>query len=42
MVDVFAAANVDTLTHCVHNRWQAMYDSRLVEVAGELIPEKPS
>ena len=40
MVDVFAAANVDTLTHCVHSRWQAMYDSRLVEVAGELTPEE--
>jgi len=39
MVDVFAAANVDTLTHCVHCRWQAFYDSEVVELAGDLAPE---
>jgi len=31
--------NVDTLTHCVHCRWQAIYDSKVVEVAGDLTPE---
>ena len=39
MVDIFAAANVDTLTQCVHCRWQATYDSKVVEVAGDLTPE---
>ena len=39
MVDVFAEANVDTLNHCCHCRWQAIYDSKVVEVAGELTPE---
>ncbi len=39
MVDVFAMANVDTLTYCAHCRWQAAYDSKVVEVAGDLVPE---
>lgn len=30
---------MDTLTHCVHCRWQAIYDSKVVEVAGDLTPE---
>ena len=39
MVDIFARANIDTLTQCVHCRWQAYYDSSVVEVAGDLTPE---
>ena len=39
MVHIFARANVDTLTQCVHCRWQAFYDSKVVEVAGDLTPE---
>ena len=30
---------MDTLTHCVHCRWQAIYDSKVVEVTGDLTPE---
>ena len=39
MVDIFARQNIDTLTQCVHCRWQAFYDSRVVEIAGDLTPE---
>ena len=39
MVDIFARANIDTLTQCVHCRWQAYYDSSVVEIAGDLTPD---
>ena len=39
MVDTFARADVDVLTMCLHCRWQAYYDSKVVEVAGDLSPE---
>ena len=39
MVDVFAKAQVDTLSLTLHDRWQAYYDSKVVEVAGNLSPE---
>ena len=39
MVDIFAKANIDTLTQCVHCRWQAYYDSSVVEIAGDLTPD---
>ena len=39
MVDIFARAGVDTLTHCVYLRTLAYYDSKVVEVAGDLTPE---
>ena len=39
MVDSYARANVDILTMCLHCRWQAYYDSKVVEVAGNLSPE---
>lgn len=39
MLDVFDKAGVDTLTHCFHVRWQASYDSKVVEIIGDLTPE---
>ena len=39
MVDLFARSGVDTCAHCVHARWQAYYDSRVVEIAGDLSPK---
>ena len=39
MVDLFARGGVDTLTQCLHARWQAYYDSKVVEIAGDVSPE---
>ena len=39
MLDVFDKAGVDTLTQCLHVRWQACYDSKVVEITGDLTPE---
>ncbi len=33
MVAFLSRSGVDTLTQCVHTRWQAYYDSKVVEVA---------
>ena len=39
MLDEFDNGVIDSLTHNVHCRWQAFYNSRVVEVAGDLTPE---
>ena len=39
MLDIFDKGGIDALTQNVHVRWQAYYDSKVVEVAGDLTPE---
>ena len=38
MVEQCRRGGVDTLSFCVHSRWQAYYDSKVVEIAGDLSP----
>ncbi|GEM_PF-3801312 len=39
VIDIYARAGVNALSHCIHCRFQAYYDSKVVEVAGDLTPE---
>ncbi len=39
MLDEFDNGVIDALTQNVHDRWQAYYDSKVVEIAGDLTPE---
>lgn len=38
LLDVLAANGVDTFTQTMHARWQAYYDSKVVEIAGDTSP----
>ena len=40
MIEQFHRGGVDTFSHCVHSRWQAYYDSKVVEIAGDLTPNE--
>ena len=39
LLDAFAANGVDTFTQTMHSRWQAFYDSKVVEIVGDTSPE---
>ena len=39
MIETFRRGGVDTYGHCVHSRWQAVYDSKVVEIVGDVTPE---